>query len=82
MFIEFKKEYNWHDENAKFMALIKYKKIDHDCQTWLNVNKSILMSPNHPTYTNCSWLIMANFRSYIILNFTFIEVKYNLKYNS
>ena len=79
MFINFQKHRKgeWNDGNEnKLTALIKikYKKIDHDCQTWLDVNTNILMSSNHPNNTNCSWLITANFGSYIILNFKFIEV--------
>ena len=76
MFIDFKKQYFWEDETASFTALIKYKKINFDCQTWINANKSILMSPDHPIKTNCSWLITSNFGSYIILNFAFIEVNF------
>ena len=74
MFIDFKKQLEWHDENAKFIASINYKKINFDCQTWLDVEKNILMSPNNPKNTNCSWLITSNFGSYIILNFKFIQV--------
>ena len=72
MFIDFKKQ---HDFGAvKLEALIKYKKINFDCQTWFDVKKNSLMTPNHPNNTNCSWLITANFGYYIILNFKFIEV--------
>ena len=60
--------------NVKLIALIKYKKINDECQTWLDTNTNILMSSNHPNNTNCSWLITANFGFYIILNFKFIEV--------
>ena len=76
MFINFKKQIirNFKTENSTFSALIKYKKINHDCQTWLDITTNILMSSNHPNNTNCSWLITANFGSYIILNFKFIEV--------
>ena len=76
IFIDFKKQLDgntWY-ENVKFTALIKYKKINFDCQTWLDVKKNILMSPNHPNNINCSWVITASFGSYIILNFEFIEV--------
>ena len=78
IFIDFKKQYDpwyngWHNI-AHFKALIKYKKINLDCQTWLYNSKTILMSPDHPNKTNCSWLITSDFGSYIILNFTFIEV--------
>ena len=74
MFIDFKKEFEYEDENSKFTALIKYKKIDFDCQTLLDIQKNILMSPNHHNSINCSWLITSNFGSYIMLNFEFIEV--------
>ena len=77
MFIDFKKQLVWKDEeNSKFTALINYKKIYVDCQKWLNVNRNVLISPNHPNKTNCSWVITANFGSYIILNFKFIEVNF------
>lgn len=74
MFIDFKYQYEYSDENLNLIALIKYKKFNFDCQTWLDANKNILMSPNSPSNTNCSWMLSANFGSYIILNFTFIEV--------
>ena len=77
MFIDFKKQYQsqTEDENSNFTALIKYKKKNFDCQTLLDINKNILMSPHHSTdITNCSWLITSNFGSYLILDFTFIEV--------
>ena len=76
MFIDFKKQYEHSDENAKFIASINYKKINFDCQKWLDVKTNILMSPNHSNNTNCSWLITSNFGSYIILDFTFIEVNF------
>ena len=60
--------------NVKITAFIKYKKINDECKTWLDINTNILMSSNHPNNTNCSWLITANFGFYIILNFKFIEV--------
>ena len=76
LFIDFKKQVK-HPlgyDTTEFEASIKYNKIMSACQTWLDVNTNILMSPNHPNNTNCSWLITANFGSYIILNFKFIEV--------
>ena len=76
IFIDFKKQHYVYNENAQFAALFKYKKINIDCQTWLDVNTNILMSPNPPSNTNCSWLITSNFGSYIILDFTFIEVNF------
>ena len=76
IFIDFKISHDevMADDNLNFKALIKYKKINFDCQTWFNENKTILMSANHPINTNCSWLITSKFGSYIILNFIFIEV--------
>ena len=74
MFINFKKQTEWYNENLKLTASIKYKKIDYNCQTWFDINTNIVRSPNHPSNKNCSWLITANFGSYILLNFKFIEV--------
>ena len=72
LFIHFKKQYDW--GAVELESSIKYNMIMSACQTWLDVNINILMSPNHPNNTNCSWLITAKFGSYIILNFKFIEV--------
>ena len=55
IFIDFKKQHYVYNENAQFAALFKYKKINIDCQTWLDVNTNILMSPNPPSNTNCTW---------------------------
>ena len=74
VFIDFKKQYKFGNQNTEFEASIKYNKIMSACQNWLDVKTNMLMSPNHPNNTNCSWLITANFGSYIILNFKFIEV--------
>ena len=74
IYIDFKKQYDYGNLTTEFKASIKYKKINFDCQTWLDVEKNILMSPNYPNNINCSWLITSKYRSYIILNFTFIEV--------
>ena len=75
LFIDLRKQFEFEFENFKFLALIKYKKINLDCQTWLNMKNNTLISPNHPNSINCSWLITSNFRSYIVLDFNFIEVK-------
>ena len=69
MFIDFKKQFPY---TVEFVASIKYNKINHDCQSWLDSN--ILMSPNNPNI-NCSWIITRKFGSYITLDFNFIEVK-------
>ena len=74
MYIDFKKEFNFENAKNEFKALIKYKKINFDCQSWLDVEKNILMSPNYTSNINCSWLITSDFGSYIILDFILIEV--------
>ena len=75
LFIDFKNQDSLsNNEETEFEAYIKYEKIRSACQTWLNVRKTILSSPNHSSKTNCSWQIITNFGSYIVLNFTFIEV--------
>ena len=72
MFIELKKQVEL--GAIELEASIKYNKIMSVCQTWLDVKENTLISYNHPINTNCSWVITANFESYIILNFEFIEV--------
>ena len=74
LFIDFKKQNKWQNEKAEFEAFIKYNKFISACKNWLDVKTNILTSPNDPNTTNCSWLITANFGSYIVLNFKFIEV--------
>ena len=76
MYIEFWKEFSYLSDITELKASIKYKKINLDCQTWLDIDKNILMSPNHSINSNCSWLITSNFGTFIRLNFTFIEVNY------
>ena len=39
---------------AEFEASIKFKKINLDCQNWLNKNKTILMSPDNQNKTDCT----------------------------
>ena len=75
MFIDLRKQIDNELTKFKFVALIKYRKINLDCQTWLNIKNNTLISPSHPNSINCSWLITSNFRSYIVLDFNFIEVK-------
>ena len=71
MFIDFKKQLGSNWGAVEFVASIKYNKINHDCQSWLDNN--ILMSPNNQNI-NCSWIITRKFGSYITLDFKFIEV--------
>ena len=68
IYIDFYKYYY----GVEFVASIKYKKIDQECQSWLSNNK--LISPNSPKI-NCSWIITRKFGSYITIDFNFIEVK-------
>ena len=72
MFIDIKK----HEQlgAVKVEAAIKYNKVMSDCNNWLDADTNILKSPNYLNSTKCTWLIRANFGSYIILNFKFIEV--------
>ena len=74
LFIDFKKQYKLGNQMTEFEAIIKHKNIISICQNLLHINKNILLSPNHPNNSNCSWLITSNFGSYIILDFKFIEV--------
>ena len=68
IFIDFKKQWSL---TTKFLAFIKYNKINPDCQSWLDNNR--IISPNNPNI-NCSWIITRKFGSYITLDFKFIEV--------
>ena len=70
IFVDFKKQDYW--GTVEFVAIIKYNKINSDCQSWLD--NHLLISPNNPN-TNCSWIITKKFGSYITLDFKFIEVK-------
>ena len=72
MFIDFKRTEKF--GTVEFVASIKFKKIDHDCQAWLDTDSNVLMSPNHPEI-NCSWIITRKFGSYITLAFSLIEVE-------
>ena len=79
IFIDFKKldatYLRNEDVTTTITVSINYKKINFDCQTWLDVDKNILMSPTYSITTNCSWLISSKFGSYISLNFIYVEVK-------
>ena len=66
MFIDLRKQSYW--GTVRFLASIKYNKVMPSCQSWLDVEKHILMFPNHYSNINCSWLISSNFGSYIMLN--------------
>ena len=72
MFIDFKKQFDWGE--IELESSILYKNIADGCETWLDIKENFLVSPDYPNNINCSWLITAKFRSYIILNFEFVEV--------
>ena len=74
VFIDFKNHKTFVYNINKFVASIKYKKLNSDCQSWLDLANNIIISPNHSTM-NCSWLITRKFGSFIILKFSYIEVK-------
>ena len=87
LFIDFKKQQNnvYIIEGVEFSYLkmevkveIKYKKMNYDCQTWIDLEHNVLMTPADLNTNNnsidCNWLITANFGSYITLNFAFIDV--------
>ena len=73
MFIDFKKQNEYGTVQLK--ASIKYYSKLPDCQTWLDLKNSILMSPDkYDNNVNCSWLLSFNFGSYIKLQFNYIYV--------
>ena len=82
LFIDFKKE--GHVGNVEVLAAIKYKKMNSDCQKWIDLEINVLMTPiNLNTYDNsinCNWLITAYFGSYITVKFTFIDVIHPLNF--
>ena len=80
LFLDFKKQFIYYaQDTTEFEASIEYNNIMSICQTWLDVNKTILSFPDSSSKTNCSWQITSNFGSYIILNFEFIEVNSEIK---
>ena len=77
MFIDFKKQIAFPSNKMnEFAASIKYKKINSECQSWLDLTNNLIMSPSHPKM-NCSWLITGKYGSFIILEFSHIEVGTN-----
>ena len=76
LFIDFKKQY--YVGTVEVLAAIKYKKMNSDCQTWIDLENNVLMTPadlnSYDNNINCNWLIIENFGSYITLKFTFINV--------
>ena len=87
LFIDFKKQYYFeYDEDDKtileVLAAIKYKKMNSDCQTWIDLENNVLMTPvDLNTYNNsfiCNWLINTHFGSYITLKFIYLDVNFKL----
>ena len=76
LFIDFKKQF--HVGTVAVFTAIKYKKMNSDCQKWLDLEINVLMTPadlnDYNNNINCNWLITENFGSYITLKFTFIDV--------
>ena len=82
LFIDFKKQTPY--GNVRVLAAIKYKKMNSDCQTWIDLENNVLMTPADINISNnsinCNWLITMNFGSYITLKFTFIDVIFPLNF--
>ena len=81
MNIDFKS--NDYMETKGFSANIHFTPIPNkECQSWLDMNNKIFISPNYPwTYHNskkCSWLITVNHNYHITLNFIDIYVRYQI----
>ena len=53
-----------------------------ECESWLDMNKKTLKSPNYPqTYDysiKCSWLITVDHDYYITLDITKFHVRYQI----
>ena len=75
MFIDFRKQASLNSATINaFVASIEYKKINSTCQSWLDLDNNVIMSPIH-SHINCHWLITRKFGYYITLQFSYIEVK-------
>ena len=81
MNIEFKSDDFW--EAKGFSANIQFTPItSEECESWLDMNKKTLKSPNYPQlYHNsreCRWLITVDHDNHITLNFVGLDVRYHL----
>ena len=85
MNIEFKSgEYHGYEYKG-FSAIIFFTPFPNiECQSWLDMNKKILKSPNYPkpyhTSKKCSWLITVDHDYHITLNIIELHVRY-ISYN-
>ena len=81
MNIEFKSDDLW--KNKGFSTNIFFTPIPNkECESWLDMNKKILKSPNYPQpYHNskkCSWLITVDHDYHITLNIIELYVGYKI----
>ena len=79
MSIEFKSDDSW--QYKGFSASIYFTPLSiKECESWLDMNKRIFKSPNHPqTYYNsmkCSWLITVDPDQHITLDVTEFYVRF------
>ena len=71
-------------ERKGFSASIHFTTFPNiECQSWLDMNKKIFKSPNHPKphhYSNkCKWLITVDHDFHITLNFNELHVRYHFQ---
>ena len=79
MYIEFKSDDSW--RNMGFLANIYFTPVPNkECESWLDMNKKTLKSPNYPlAYSNslnCTWLITVDQNCHITLDVTEYYVRY------
>ena len=70
-------------EQKGFSANIYFTKFPNtECESWLDMNKKTLKSPNYPlTYYNsnkCSWLITVDHDYHITLDVNKFHVRYQI----
>ena len=78
MYIEFKRRKLKKLTGCGLNAIIKYNKFMSECQTWLDLEKNTLTTPEeYEKNSNCSWLLTSNIDFNIILYFNFLYVSFN-----
>ena len=70
-------------EYKGFSAIIFFTPFPNiECQSWLDMSKKILKSPNYPKQyhasTKCSWLITVDHDYHITLNIVELHVRYHI----
>ena len=83
--IEFNSDDIW--KNIGFSANIYFKQFPKkECESWLDMNKKTLKSPNYPlAYSNslnCTWLITVDQNCHITLDVTEYYVRYQIVFIS